>query len=185
MYIIAGRRRRARDVGRTKGVVAVLLLFRTRVGRGKTPTFIQRTLLPILFFVSSLLLLYLLLLRFEALTGFPHLDFTGESVLRELPASRVYKKLIMAKEKRSPWLAISVGCCASERRESSDGDGGEEASRAAGMYTSDPSSLSAAPSPRTVIAPSTLLRFGSLLSFQILLHCLFVSLLFSQPSCSN
>jgi hypothetical protein len=53
------------------------------------------------------------------------------------------------------------------------------------MYTSDPSSLSAAPSPRTVIAPSTLLRFGSLLSFQILLHCLFVSLLFSQPSCSN
>jgi hypothetical protein len=53
------------------------------------------------------------------------------------------------------------------------------------MYTSDPSSLSAAPSPRTVIAPSTPLRFGFLLSFQILPHCFSVSLLFSQLSCSS
>lgn len=37
------------------------------------------------------------------------------------------------KEKRSPWLAISFGCCASSKRDSIDEDEGRVALRANGM----------------------------------------------------
>ena len=47
----------------------------------------------------------------------------------------------MAKEKKSPWLAISVGCCASERRESIDEDGRGDVLKAVGMFTFDSSLL--------------------------------------------